>query len=128
MRTLLRPEQCRYTCRTGWTYDSGDYPRTLRMAREIAGYENLRKEQLAERAAGHLMGIGISFFTEAVGAGPRKHMDILGFGMADGDELRIHPTGTAVLRVSVQTPGQGHETTVAHIVAEELGLSPGDLE
>ena len=87
-----------------------------------------KKEQLAERAAGHLMGIGISFFTEAVGAGPRKHMDILGFGMADGVELRIHPTGTAVLRISVQTQGQGHETTFAQIVAEELGLSPDDVE
>ena len=128
MRNLLRPEQFPYTCQTGWTYDSGDYPRTLRMALEIAGYDDLRKEQLAERAAGHLMGIGISFFTEAVGAGPRNHMDILGFGMADGVELRIHPTGTAVLRISVQTQGQGHETTFAQIVAEELGLSPDDVE
>ena len=128
MRNLLRPEQFPYTCQTGWTYDSGDYPRTLRMALEIAGYDDLRKEQLAERAAGHLMGIGISFFTEAVGAGPRKHMDILGLAMNDGVELRIHPTGTAVLRISVQTQGQGHETTFAQIVAEELGLSPDDVE
>ena len=128
MRNLLRPEQFPYTCQTGWTYDSGDYPRTLRMALEIAGYDDLRKEQLAERAAGHLMGIGISFFTEAVGAGPRKHMDILGLAMNDGVELRVHPTGTAVLRISVQTQGQGHETTFAQIVAEELGLSPDDVE
>ncbi len=128
MRNLLRPEQFPYTCQTGWTYDSGDYPRTLRMALEIAGYDDLKKEQLAERAAGHLMGIGISFFTEAVGAGPRKHMDILGLAMNDGVELRIHPTGTAVLRISVQTQGQGHETTFAQIVAEELGLSPDDVE
>src|SRR5271157_605468 len=74
------------------------------------------------------MGIGVSFFTEAVGAGPRKHMDILGFGMADGVELRVHPTGSAVLRISVQTQGQGHETTFAQIVAEELGISPDDIE
>jgi aerobic carbon-monoxide dehydrogenase large subunit len=128
MRNLLRPEQFPYTCQTGWTYDSGDYPRTLRLALEIAGYESLRKEQLAKRASGQHMGIGISFFTEAVGAGPRKHMDILGLGMADGAELRVHPTGTAVLRISVQTQGQGHETTFAQIVAEELGLSPDDVE
>src|SRR5205823_13035282 len=75
-----------------------------------------------------LIGIGVSFFTEAVGAGPRKHMDILGIGMADGVELRIHPTGTAVLRISVQTQGQGHETTFAQIVAEERGLSADDVE
>jgi aerobic carbon-monoxide dehydrogenase large subunit len=128
MRNLLRPDQFPYTSHTGWTYDSGNYPATLRMALEIAGYDDLRKEQLAERSMGHLMGIGISFFTEAVGAGPRKHMDILGFGMADGVELRVHPTGTAVLRISVQTQGQGHETTFAQIVAEELGLSPDDVE
>jgi aerobic carbon-monoxide dehydrogenase large subunit len=128
MRNLLRPEQFPYTCQTGWTYDSGDYPRTLRLALEIAGYGELRKQQEAERAAGHLMGIGVSFFTEAVGAGPRKHMDILGLAMNDGVELRIHPTGTAVLRISVQTQGQGHETTFAQIVAEELGLSPADVE
>jgi aerobic carbon-monoxide dehydrogenase large subunit len=128
MRNLLRPDQFPYTSQTGWVYDSGDYPRTLQVALEIAGYGDLRKQQEAERAVGHLMGIGISFFTEAVGAGPRKHMDILGFGMADGAELRVHPTGTAVLRISVQTQGQGHETTFAQIVAEELGLSPDDVE
>ena len=128
MRNLLRPEQFPYTCQTGWVYDSGDYPRALRLAMDMAGYDELRKEQEAERSRGHLMGIGVSFFTEAVGAGPRKHMDILGFGMADGVELRIHPTGTAVLRISVQTQGQGHETTFAQIVAEELGVSPDDVE
>jgi aerobic carbon-monoxide dehydrogenase large subunit len=128
MRNLLRPEQFPYTCQTGWVYDSGDYPRTLRLAMDMAGYEELRKEQQAERIRGRLMGIGVSFFTEAVGAGPRKHMDILGLGMADGVELRIHPTGTAVLRISVQTQGQGHETTFAQIVGEELGISPDDVE
>ena len=128
MRNLLRPEQFPYTCATGWEYDSGDYPRALRLAMELAGYDDLRKEQADKRANGELMGIGVSFFTEAVGAGPRKHMDILGLGMADGAELRVHPTGKAVLRLSVQTQGQGHETTFAQIVAEELGISPHDVE
>ncbi|HVV23646.1 MAG TPA: aerobic carbon-monoxide dehydrogenase large subunit [Pseudonocardiaceae bacterium] len=128
MRNLLRPEQFPYTCPTGWEYDSGDYPRTLRVAMDMAGYEDLRREQAEKRERGELMGIGISFFTEAVGAGPRKHMDILGLGMADGAELRVHPTGKAVLRLSVQTQGQGHETTFAQIVAEELGISPNDID
>ena len=74
------------------------------------------------------MGIGIGFFTEAVGAGPRKHMDILGLGMADGAELRVHPTGKACVGLSVQTQGQGHETTFAQIVAEELGIPPEDID
>ncbi|HEX5117974.1 MAG TPA: aerobic carbon-monoxide dehydrogenase large subunit [Pseudonocardiaceae bacterium] len=128
MRNLLRPEQFPYTCPTGWEYDSGDYQRTLRLAMDMAGYEDLRKEQAEKRERGELMGIGISFFTEAVGAGPRKHMDILGLGMADGAELRVHPTGKAVLRISVQSQGQGHETTFAQIVAEELGISPDDID
>ncbi|MCI0686798.1 MAG: carbon-monoxide dehydrogenase large subunit [Sporichthyaceae bacterium] len=128
MRNLLKPEQFPYTCPTGWEYDSGDYPRALRLAVDIAGYEDLRREQEVKRERGELMGIGLSFFTEAVGAGPRKHMDILGLGMADGAELRIHPTGKGVLRISVQSQGQGHETTYAQIVAEELGISPEDIE
>jgi carbon-monoxide dehydrogenase large subunit len=128
MANLLRPEQFPYTCKTGWVYDSGDYPRALRLAMDIAGYEQLRAEQAEKRSRGELMGIGVSFFTETVGAGPRKHMDILGLGMADGAEVRVHPTGKAVVRLSVQTQGQGHETTFAQIVAEELGIPPEDID
>jgi carbon-monoxide dehydrogenase large subunit len=128
LKNLLRPEQFPYTSKTGWEYDSGEYPRALRLAMQIAGYDELRREQAEKRARGELMGIGISFFTEGVGAGPRKHMDILGLGMADGCELRVHPTGKAQVRLSVQTQGQGHETTFAQIVSQELGIPPEDIE
>jgi aerobic carbon-monoxide dehydrogenase large subunit len=128
MRNLLRPEQFPYTCATGWQYDSGDYPRALQLALDMAGYDDLRREQAERRARGEYMGIGLSFFTEGVGAGPRSQMDILGLAMADGADLRVHPTGKAVLGISVQTQGQGHETTFAQIVAHELGLSPDDVE
>jgi aerobic carbon-monoxide dehydrogenase large subunit len=144
MKNLLRPEQFPYQSPTGWEYDSGDYPRALRLAMDKLGYEDVRREQAAQRerwaagdtaggagtggTGGTLTGVGLSFFTEAVGAGPRKHMDILGLGMADGAELRVHPTGKAVLRISVMSQGQGHQTTYAQIVAEELGISPDDIE
>ena len=128
MRNFLRPEQFPYSAKTGWVYDSGDYEKTMRVALELADYEGLRREQAERRARGELMGIGVSFFTEAAGAGPRKHMDILGLGMADGAELRVHPTGKATVRISVQSQGQGHETTFAQIVAEELGLPPEDVD
>jgi carbon-monoxide dehydrogenase large subunit len=128
MKNLLRPEQFPYTCPTGWEYDSGNYPRALQAAMDIADYPELRREQAEKRERGEYMGIGISFFTEGVGAGPRKHMDILGLGMADGATLRVHPTGKVVLGVSCQTQGQGHETTFAQIVAQELGISPDDVE
>ncbi|HLM49440.1 MAG TPA: aerobic carbon-monoxide dehydrogenase large subunit [Solirubrobacteraceae bacterium] len=128
LRNLLRPEQFPYENKTGWTYDSGDYETTLRKAMEMAGYEDLRREQAEKRARGELMGIGMAFFTETVGAGPRKDMDILGLGMADGCELRVHPTGKAMIGLSVQSQGQGHETTFAQIVAEELGIPPEDID
>jgi aerobic carbon-monoxide dehydrogenase large subunit len=128
LRSFIRPEQFPYENKTGWVYDSGDYEAAMRKALDIAGYDELRREQAEKRTRGELMGIGVSFFTETVGAGPRKHMDILGLGMADGADLRVHPTGKAVLGISVQTQGQGHETTFAQIVAEELGLPPEDVE
>jgi aerobic carbon-monoxide dehydrogenase large subunit len=128
MQNLLRPEQFPYTGPTGWEYDSGDYPRALRLALDMASYDELRREQARARERGEYLGIGLSFFTEGVGAGPKKHMDILGLGMADGADLRVHPTGKATLGISVQTQGQGHETTFAQIVAHELGLDPDDVE
>jgi aerobic carbon-monoxide dehydrogenase large subunit len=139
MRNLLRPEQFPYRCATGWEYDSGDYPRTLALALEMVGYEDLRKEQAARRD-GLLLGIGISFFTEAVGAGPRALMDIAGLGMADGAQLRVHPSGSAVLAVSCRsrsTPVSGAATVVAArkvrerarlVAAAMLEVAPQDLE
>jgi len=128
MRSFIAPEQFPYETTTGWTYDSGNYAETMKVAMGIAGYEELRREQAEKRARGQLMGIGVSFFTEGVGAGPRKHMDILGLSMNDGADLRVHPSGKAVVSISAQTQGQGHETTFAQIVAEELGIPPEDIE
>jgi carbon-monoxide dehydrogenase large subunit len=90
----------------------------------MIGYDDLRKEQADARAQGKLFGIGVASFTEVVGAGPAKDYDIIGVKMNDGAELRIHPTGKAILKISCQTQGQGHETTFAQIVAGELGIQP----
>ena len=127
-KNLIQPDQFPYTSKTGWVYDSGEYERALDLALDMAGYDELRAEQAEKRARGELMGIGVAFFTEAVGAGPRKDMDILGLGMADGAELRVHPTGKAVVRLSCMSQGQGHETTFAQIVAEEIGIPPADIQ
>ena len=128
IKNFIQPEQFPYATKTGWVYDSGDYEPTMRKAMTMAGYDELRAEQAEKRANGEIMGIGVAFFTEAVGAGPRKDMDILGLGMADGCELRVHPTGKAVVRLSVKTQGQGHETTFAQIIAEETGIPPEDID
>src|SRR5262249_19003231 len=127
-RSFIAPEQFPYETTTGWTYDSGNYAETMRVAMEIAGYEELRREQRERRERGELMGIGVAVFTAGGGAGPRKHMDILGLAMNDGADLRVHPSGKAVVSISAQTQGQGHETTFAQIVAEELGIPPEDVE
>ena len=128
MGSFIKPEQFPYETTTGWTYDSGEYAETMKVAMDIAGYDDLRREQAEKRERGELMGIGVSFFTEGVGAGPRKHMDILGLAMNDGADLRVHPSGKAVVSISAQTQGQGHETTFAQIVAEELGIPPEDVQ
>ena len=128
MRSFIGPDQFPYETTTGWTYDSGNYAQTMKVAMDIAGYDDLRREQAEKRARGELMGIGVAFFTEGVGAGPRKHMDILGMSMNDGADLRVHPSGKAVVSISAQTQGQGHETTFAQIVAEELGIPPEDIQ
>ncbi len=121
-KNFIRPEQFPYKSPTGWEYDSGNYPATLQKALDAIGYQELRREQAERRARGELMGIGISTFTEIVGAGPSHTFDILGIKMFDSAEIRVHPTGSAIVRIGVQTQGQGHETTFAQIVAEELGL------
>ena len=131
MKNLIRREQFPYTSALGWEYDSGDYHTALRKAMDTVGYQKLRAEQKAKQEAfrrgetRELMGIGVAFFTEIVGAGPSRNCDILGIAMFDSAEIRIHPTGTAIARLGTKSQGQGHETTYAQIVATELGL-PAD--
>lgn len=126
-QNFIQPEQFPYKSPTGWEYDSGNYPAALKLALEKIGYQDLLKEQAEKRQHGELMGIGISTFTEIVGAGPSNTFDILGIKMFDSAEIRIHPTGSAIVRIGVQTQGQGHETTFAQIVADELGLDVDNI-
>jgi carbon-monoxide dehydrogenase large subunit len=127
-KNFIRKEQFPYRSVTGFEYDSGDYHGAMDLALETVGYEDLRREQAEARSKGRLLGIGLASFTEVVGAGPHKDYDILGLKMNDGAELRIHPTGKAILKISSKTQGQGHETTFAQIVAEELGIQPEDIK
>jgi len=126
-KNFIQPEQFPYKSPTGWEYDSGNYPAALRLALDKIGYQDLLREQAEKRERGELMGIGISTFTEIVGAGPSNTFDILGIKMFDSAEIRIHPTGSAIVRIGVQTQGQGHETTFAQIVADELGLDVDNI-
>jgi carbon-monoxide dehydrogenase large subunit len=127
-QNFIKPDQFPYRSATGFVYDSGDYAKALRLALEKLGYEELRKEQAEAREQGKLIGIGLASFTEVVGAGHGKEYDIAGLRMFDSAELRVHPTGKAILKLGVKSQGQGHETTFAQIVAEELGIPYEDVE
>jgi carbon-monoxide dehydrogenase large subunit len=128
MRNFIPAEKFPYKSALGWEYDSGNYAGALKKAMDQVGYAALRKEQAEKRARGELMGIGISSFTEIVGAGPSKHFDILGIKMFDSCELRVHPTGKAIARFGTKSQGQGHETTYAQIIAEELGIPAAHVQ
>src|SRR5438309_392945 len=128
LKNFIQPDQFPYLSATGFEYDSGNYPKAMQLALDKLGYKELRKEQAEKRKKGELMGIGVASFTEVVGAGPGKHYDIAGLRMLDSAELRVHPTGKAILKLGVKSQGQGHETTFAQIVTEELGIPPEDVE
>ncbi|MEY2718626.1 MAG: Carbon monoxide dehydrogenase large chain, partial [Pseudomonadota bacterium] len=124
-KNFIRKEQFPYTSAFGFEYDSGDYHMALQKVLDAVDYKALRAEQAAKRAdpdCPTLMGIGLVTFTEVVGAGPSKMCDILGVGMFDSCEIRIHPTGSAIARMGTITQGQGHQTTYAQIIATELGI------
>ena len=129
-RNFVQAEQFPYTTSLGWTLDSGNYHAALDKVLKAVDYDDLRREQEAKRADPNcptLMGIGISTFTEIVGAGPTKVCDILGIGLFDSCEIRVHPTGGVIARLGTMTQGQGHATTYAQIIATELGLPASDI-
>jgi carbon-monoxide dehydrogenase large subunit len=133
LKNFIRKDQFPYHSALGWEYDSGDYHTALRKGMETVDYKALRAEQAKNRAAfdrgetRSLMGVGVAFFTEIVGAGPVKNCDILGLGMFDSCEIRIHPTGSAIARIGTISQGQGHATTFAQILATETGIPAADI-
>jgi carbon-monoxide dehydrogenase large subunit len=126
-RNFIQAEQFPYTTALGWTMDSGNYAPALEKVLKAVDYVGLRREQAEKRAKGELMGIGICTFTEIVGAGPTKVCDILGIGLFDSCEIRVHPTGGVIARLGTMSQGQGHATTYAQIIATELGLPASDI-
>jgi len=124
-KNFIKKEKFPYTSAFGFEYDSGDYQTALDKVLEAVDYKALRAEQAAKRAdpsCPTLMGIGLVSFTEVVGAGPSKMCDILGVGMFDSCEIRVHPTGSAIARMGTISTGQAHATTYAQIIATEIGL------
>ena len=133
LKNFVRPEQFPYHSALGWEYDSGDYATAMKKAMESVEYAELRKEQAEKREAfrrgetREIMGIGVSFFTEIVGAGPSKNCDIPGIDMVGPGETRLDPTGAGIARTGTKSQGQGHETTWAQIIASEIGIPADDI-
>jgi len=111
----------------GFLVDSGDYDQCLDLALDKVGYEDFLRRKEEGRREGRLLGIGISCMSEPLGAGNSREYDILGIKMFDSAELRVHPSGKAILKIGSKTQGQGHETTFAQIVTHELGIPADDI-
>jgi carbon-monoxide dehydrogenase large subunit len=114
-----------FTSASGMTYDSGDYPGALEQALARAGYDALRREQAAARAAGRLVGIGVACYTEYTGMGSevfrRRGMeDVRGLEAAT---VTMDPDGSVRCATSFPSQGQGHATTIAQVVADRLGVA-----
>ncbi|WP_397474094.1 aerobic carbon-monoxide dehydrogenase large subunit [Pusillimonas sp.] len=131
LKNFIPADRFPYQNPLGLEFDSGDYTTALRKVMDAVDYPALRAEQEQRRAdpsAEWLMGVGICTFTEVVGAGPSKMCDILGMGMFDSCEIRVHPDGSAIARMGTISQGQGHETTYAQIIATEAGIPASVIE
>ncbi|HKQ66807.1 MAG TPA: xanthine dehydrogenase family protein molybdopterin-binding subunit [Methylomirabilota bacterium] len=128
-RNLIPRNAYPFTSATGYTYDSGDYPKALEEALAAVGYEDLRREQRSGRADGRLMGIGIACYTEYTGMGSagfrrRGAVEVPGIEAAT---VTVDADATVRCSVSFPTQGQGHATTIAQLVADRLGLRLEDV-
>ncbi len=126
-RNLRRDEDFPARTPFGFLVDSGQYGKCLQVGLDAIGYADFLREQAEARTQGRRLGIGISVMTEPLGAGNSREYDILGIKMFDSAELRVHPTGKAILRTGAKSQGQGHETTWAQIVSHELGIPAADI-
>ena len=128
LRNYVQPEQMPYTTPPGAQYDSGDYPATLRRALERFDYAGARAEQARARAAGRLLGIGIATSVEPAGTNLASYELITGrraaSGSAEAAMVRVEPDGQIRAALGDPASGQGYETVVAQIVADELGVDP----
>jgi carbon-monoxide dehydrogenase large subunit len=115
----------------GLKYDSGDYEKALDRALQMVDYNGFRQEQAAARQQGRYLGIGLSTYIEICGVAPSAWIGLKGEGWGAGlwesANVRVHLTGKAVVTTGSQTHGQGHETSVAQIVADELGIPMADV-
>src|SRR5437868_2315657 len=107
------------------TYDAGDYEASLKKAMEIADHKSFGKRKRESARNGKLRGIGYSTYIEACGIAPSQAVGSLGAGVGlwESAEVRVNPTGSVEVLTGCHQHGQGHETTLAQVVSERLGIS-----
>jgi carbon-monoxide dehydrogenase large subunit len=121
-RNLIRADQMPFRTPGGMEYDSGDYEELLDRALELVGYDRLRRDQAARRAAGDstVLGIGISCYVEVSAGTP-------GFNQ-EWASVEVTPNGRALVMAGTQSHGQAHHTTYAQIVATTLGIPVDEVD
>jgi carbon-monoxide dehydrogenase large subunit len=124
LKNFVRNEEFPFPTATGLVYDSGDYSAPLKKAMEMAGYDQLRKEQAEGRKQGRLMGIGMSAYGEICAFGPSPATPAGGWESAT---VKIEPSGTVTVLTGISPHGQGEETTFAQITGDELGVDIDDI-
>jgi aerobic carbon-monoxide dehydrogenase large subunit len=134
-RNFIQPEDFPYDTGIGMLpYDSGNYEMALDRALESVGYSDLRTEQQGRRERGDrkLLGIGLSTYVEVCGVAPSKWIGLPGEGWGAGlwesANVKVHLTGKVVVTTGSLPHGQGHETSFAQVVADQLGIPYEDVE
>ncbi|MDQ3946302.1 MAG: xanthine dehydrogenase family protein molybdopterin-binding subunit [Actinomycetota bacterium] len=129
-RNLVGAEDLPYTAATRLVHDSPTYPTALERVLDAVGYDGFAKEQEAAREAGNHLGLGLAVYNELTGlgraspAGPR----IVYRTGHEAVTVRLDPSGGATVVSAMTSQGQGMETTLAQVVAGELGLSVDDVD
>ena len=111
-------------------YDSGNYTATLDAALQAADYAGFESRRAAAKARGKLRGIGVSTYLEACGIAPSAVVGSLGAraGLYEVANIRVHPTGSVTVFTGTHSHGQGHETTLAQLVCDQLGVPMDQVE
>ena len=119
-----------YQTKVALSYDSGNYGAAFDKLLGMLDYKKFRSDQAAARAQGRLMGIGFSTYIEACSIAPSKVVGSLGAqaGLWESGKVQVHPTGKVSVFTGSHSHGQGHETTMAQIVADHLGIPMDDIE
>jgi carbon-monoxide dehydrogenase large subunit len=129
LRNLIRPDELPYRSPSGLVWDGGSFVESLELARDTAAYDDVRAEQRRARREGRYVGVGVACYVELTGVGsaiPASPGAAINTG-TEGVTVRVDPGGTVTASFGLACQGQGHETTLAQVVAQELGARLEDV-